>query len=49
MEIRKAKKADIDSIEKIYERIHDGEEKTAPPQDFGRQKVENNEKSKSFY
>ena len=25
MEIRKAKKADIDSIEKIYERIHDGE------------------------
>ncbi len=27
MEIRKAKKADIDSIEKIYERIHDGEEK----------------------
>ena len=27
MEIRKAKKADIDSIEEIYERIHDGEEK----------------------
>lgn len=27
MEIRKAKKADIDSIEKIYEKIHDSEEK----------------------
>ena len=27
MEIRKAQKADLDSIEKIYERIHDGEEK----------------------
>lgn len=27
MEVRKAEKTDIDSIEKIYERIHDGEEK----------------------
>ena len=27
MEIRKAKKSDIDSIEKIYEKIHDSEEK----------------------
>lgn len=27
MEIRKATKSDIDSIEKIYERIHDEEEK----------------------
>lgn len=27
MEIRKANKADIDSIEKIYENIHDGEER----------------------
>ena len=26
MEVRKAEKRDIDSIEKIYERIHDGEE-----------------------
>ena len=27
MEIRRAKKVDIDSLEKIYESIHDGEEK----------------------
>ncbi len=29
MEVRKAKKSDIDSIEAIYERIHDSEEKGA--------------------
>ncbi len=31
MNVRKAQKADIDGIEKIYDRIHDSEEQGFPP------------------